>query len=165
MNKRSAASIKADAGGTPAKDVPADDAPADDGDADGAEASVSANRVLNYLSSTDRIDNESVQGRHLKSLIGDSRAINDHCNFVAENLNFLLDASLGMISLQQNRVMKIFSVVAVVLMPPTLIAGIYGMNFKHMPELEVYWGYLWAIGVMLASAIIPYWIARRKGWL
>lgn len=129
------------------------------------EASVSANRVLNYLSSTDRIDNESVQGRHLKSLIGDSRAINDHCNFVAENLNFLLDASLGMISLQQNRVMKIFSVVAVVLMPPTLIAGIYGMNFKHMPELEVYWGYLWAIGLMLASAIVPYWIARRKGWL
>jgi magnesium transporter len=129
------------------------------------EASVSSNRLVGYLNATDRIDTNSHQARHLRSLTGDLRALNDHSDFLSENLNFLLDASLGMINLQQNRVMKIFSVVAVVLMPPTLIAGIYGMNFDYMPELRNHWGYLWSIAAMLASAIIPYWVARRKGWL
>ena len=70
-----------------------------------------------------------------------------------------------MISLEQNFVMKIFSVVAVVLMPPTLLAGVYGMNFEHMPELKWLFGYPFAIGLMLASAILPYMLARRRGWL
>ena len=61
--------------------------------------------------------------------------------------------------------MKIFSVFAVVLMPPTLIAGIYGMNFEHMPELQWLLGYPFALGLILVSAIIPYWLARRSGWL
>ncbi len=129
------------------------------------EASVSASRLLGYLSSTDRIMTDTADARHLKSLAGDAKAINDHSNFVGDNLTFLLDASLGMIGLQQNLVMKIFSVVAVVLMPPTLIAGIYGMNFEHMPELRSIYGYPIALVAMLASAIVPYWIARRKGWL
>ena len=93
------------------------------------------------------------------------RGLLDHDDFLSENLTFLLNASLGLISLEQNFVMKIFSVAAVVLMPPTLIAGIYGMNFEHMPELEWLYGYPFAIGVILASAIIPYWLARRSGWL
>ena len=70
-----------------------------------------------------------------------------------------------MIALEQNLVMKIFSVVAVVLMPPTLLAGIYGMNFSHMPELQWLYGYPWALVLMLASAVLPYLWARRKGWL
>ena len=81
------------------------------------------------------------------------------------DLDTLLDASLGMIALEQNFVMKVFSVAAVVLMPPTLIAGIYGMNFKHMPELPHIWGYPWALLLMLLSAVLPYWLARRRGWL
>lgn len=129
------------------------------------ETSVSASRMLGFLAATDRVPIDSLAARHFKSLIADARAINDHSDFVAENLNFLLDASLGMINLQQNFVMKIFSVVAVVLMPPTLIAGIYGMNFKHMPELQWLGGYPWSIALMLASAILPYWFARRRGWL
>ncbi|MEP7316261.1 MAG: magnesium transporter CorA family protein [Sphingomicrobium sp.] len=129
------------------------------------EASVSATRLLGYLSSTDRVTVDTAEARHLKSLAGDAKAINDHSNFVGDNLTFLLDASLGMIGLQQNLVMKIFSVVAVVLMPPTLIAGVYGMNFEHMPELRSVYGYPIALATMLASAIIPYWLARRKGWL
>ncbi len=129
------------------------------------EASVSAARMIGYLHASDRVDTESAQGRHLKSQLGDVKALNDHSNFVGENLTFLLDASLGMISLQQNLVMKIFSVVAVVLMPPTLIAGIYGMNFEHMPELKWLLGYPFAGALMLVSAILPYLFARRKGWL
>lgn len=129
------------------------------------ESAVSVSRLLGFLAATDRVGGDSVHARHLKSLLGDARALNDHSDFVAENLNFLLDASLGMISLEQNFVMKIFSVVAVVLMPPTLLAGVYGMNFEHMPELKWLFGYPFAIGLMLASAILPYTIARRRGWL
>ena len=129
------------------------------------ESSVSATRMLGFLGATDRMRDEKLHSRHLRSLVDDARALDDHSDFLAENLNFLLDASLGMIALEQNFVRKIFSVVAVVLMPPTLIAGIYGMNFHHMPELSWVGGYPWAIFLMLASAIGPYWFARRRGWL
>lgn len=129
------------------------------------ESAVSVSRLLGFLASSDRVAHESVHARHLKSLLGDARALNDHSDFVAENLNFLLDAALGMISLEQNFVMKIFSVVAVVFMPPTLIAGIYGMNFDHMPELKWLYGYPFAMGLILLSAILPLWFARRRGWL
>ena len=129
------------------------------------ESSVSASRMLGFLGATERMRGEEVHEAHLRSLIDDARALDDHSDFLAENLNFLLDASLGMITLEQNFVMKIFSVVAVVLMPPTLIAGIYGMNFIHMPELKWIGGYPWALVLMLASAILPYGFARRRGWL
>ena len=129
------------------------------------ESSVSTSRMLGFLASLDRLGERESARRHLKSLIGDSRALDDHSDFLAENLNFLLDASLGMITLEQNLVMKIFSIVAVVLMPPTLVAGIYGMNFDRMPELKWLYGYPWALVLMLASAVIPYMVARRKGWL
>ena len=129
------------------------------------ESSVSTGRMLSFLSVLERVADQPTERRHVHSITEDLRALDDHSNFLAENLNFLLDASLGMIALEQNRVMKIFSVVAVVLMPPTLIAGIYGMNFKHMPELEWLVGYPLALGLILASAIIPYWLARRSGWL
>ncbi|RIX26792.1 magnesium transporter CorA family protein [Sphingomonas edaphi] len=129
------------------------------------ESSVSTSRTLGYLGSLDIMGDRDSARRHVKSLLGDTRALDDHSDFLAENLNFLLDASLGMINLEQNFVMKIFSVVAVVLMPPTLIAGIYGMNFEHMPELKWVFGYPMSLALILASAILPYWWARRKGWL
>ena len=103
--------------------------------------------------------------RHLKSLLDDTTALSDHANFLGDNLTFLLDATLGFINLEQNQVMKIFSVVAVVLMPPTLVAGIYGMNFKYMPELDWPHGYPFGLALMLASAVLPFMYARRKGWL
>jgi magnesium transporter len=129
------------------------------------ESSVSATRMLSFLSSTDRIENHSVHARHAKSMIRDLNALSAHSDFVGDNVTFLLDAALGMIGLEQNKVMKIFSVVAVVLMPPTLIAGIYGMNFEHMPELRHVLGYPIALLAMLASAVLPYMWARRRGWL
>jgi len=129
------------------------------------ETSVSTTRLLTFLISIDVIDEDVGNRRHVESLIADVRALSDHSNFVGDNLTFLLDASLGLINLEQNLVMKIFSVFAVVFMPPTLIAGIYGMNFEHMPELAWLYGYPFALALILASAIIPMWIARRKGWL
>lgn len=128
------------------------------------ESAVSTSRMLGYLVTTEAIASGE-HAAHVESLIGDVRALLDHSNFLVENLTFLLDASLGLISLEQNFVMKVFSVVAVVFMPPTLIAGIYGMNFKHMPELGWLYGYPFALALILASAVIPYWIARRRGWL
>ena len=129
------------------------------------ETSVSTTRLLSFLSSLGTMEKDLVSHRHVDSLIADARALSDHSNFLGDNLTFLLDASLGLISLEQNNVMKIFSVFAVVFMPPTLIAGIYGMNFEHMPELKWLYGYPFVISLILASAILPYLFARRKGWL
>lgn len=129
------------------------------------ETSMSTFRMLTFLGASERPDVGEADARHIKTLLDDLRALDDHTVFQNDNLTFLLDAALGMISLEQNFVMKIFSVVAVVLMPPTLIAGIYGMNFHFMPELSWAHGYTFALGLMLASAVIPYWLARRRGWL
>jgi len=129
------------------------------------ETSVSTTRLLTFVESIDSIDKDDPNRRHVESLIADANALNDLSDFLSENLVFLLDASLGLISLEQNNVMKIFSVFAVVFMPPTLIAGIYGMNFEHMPELKWLLGYPFALALILASSILPYWFARRKGWL
>ena len=129
------------------------------------ETSVSTTRLLTFLVSLDPIHEDADNRRHVESLIADAKALSDHSNFVGDNLTFLLDASLGLISLEQNMVMKLFSVFAVIFMPPTLIAGVYGMNFEHMPELKWLFGYPFALALILASAIIPLWIARRRGWL
>lgn len=128
------------------------------------ESAVSVGRLLSFLGATEGCRGSNHQN-HVESLQGDIRALVDHSNFLADNLTFLLDASLGLITLEQNTVMKIFSVFAVVLMPPTLIAGVYGMNFEHMPELDWLMGYPWALGLILLSAVVPYWLARRSGWL
>ena len=128
------------------------------------ESALSTARMLNFLA-TSKLCRDSEQFPVVESLRGDTRGLLDHNDFLTDNLSFLLSASLGLITLEQNFVMKVFSVVAVVLMPPTLIAGIYGMNFEHMPELEWLLGYPFALGLILLSAIIPYWLARRSGWL
>jgi magnesium transporter len=85
--------------------------------------------------------------------------------FLSDRISFLLNANLGLISNEQNQIIKLFSVMAVMLMPPTLVASVYGMNFRHMPELEWVDGYPMALGLMVLSAIIPFFYFRRKGWL
>jgi magnesium transporter len=82
-----------------------------------------------------------------------------------DKINFLMDATVGFININQNKIIKIFSVASVALLPPTLIASIYGMNFQFMPELNMSWGYPMAIGLMVASALVPMWYFRRRGWL
>jgi magnesium transporter len=128
------------------------------------ESALSTSRLLSFLS-TSKLCRNSDQLASVESLQADVHALLDHNDFLTDNLGFLMSASLGLITLEQNFVMKVFSVFAVVLMPPTLIAGIYGMNFEHMPELRWLLGYPFALGLILVSAVVPYWIARRSGWL
>ena len=128
------------------------------------QATVSISRMMVFFRNCGPVEKGPHKPR-VDSFIADLKALLDHSVFLNDNLTFLLDASLGLITLEQNFVMKVFSVFAVIFMPPTLIAGIYGMNFKHMPELAWLYGYPMAIGLILASAVVPYLIARRSGWL
>jgi magnesium transporter len=101
----------------------------------------------------------------LKSMQRDTGSLSDHTTYLTNKITFLLDALLGVVSIQQNNIIKIFSVAAVVFMPPTLIASIYGMNFKHLPELEWAYGYPIALGLMVLAAVGPYYIFKWKKWL
>lgn len=101
----------------------------------------------------------------IKTLVRDVRSLVEHAGFLNSKAQFLLDATLGIINVEQNSIIKTFSIASVALMPPTLIASIYGMNFKEMPELSWEWGYPMAIGLMIAAAILPVLYFRRKGWL
>jgi len=100
-----------------------------------------------------------------KTLIRDVRSLSDHAAFHASRIIFLLDATLGLVGIEQNGIIKIFSVAAVVFLPPTLIASIYGMNFAVMPELGWPFGYPLAVAMMVFSAVLPYLFFKRKGWL
>lgn len=130
------------------------------------DAGASLIRLLNFLQHQPLITDgpEHVQ-EAFRSVNADVAGLADISNYVAHNIGFLHDASLGLISIEQNAVMKIFSVASVVFMPPTLIAGIYGMNFELMPELSWKFGYPYGLGLILFSAILPYLIFRKKGWL
>ncbi|MEP9355239.1 magnesium transporter CorA family protein [Xanthobacter sp. KR7-65] len=101
----------------------------------------------------------------IKSMSRDVAGLSDYANFLGDKLQFLLDATIGMVSLEQNNIIKIFAVLSVVLMPPTLIASIYGMNFQHMPELDWTYAYPTALVAMVISGILPYVFFKWRGWL
>ena len=111
-----------------------------------------------------RKEGKLLQGR-IRTAARDVTSLTDHVTFLSSKIIFLLDATLGMVSIQQNDIIKIFSVAAVVFLPPTLIASIYGMNFDHMPELHWLFGYPFALGLMVLCAVVPYLFFKRKGWL
>ena len=85
--------------------------------------------------------------------------------YLFDKINFLMDATVGFININQNKIIKIFSVASVAMLPPTLIASVYGMNFAHMPELSSRWGYPFALALMLVSVAAPFIYFKRKGWL
>lgn len=127
---------------------------------------VSLTRLIAFLTLTMAEQRGTKESRTwLKTLARDVQSLNEQAAFLAHKGNFLLDATLGLINIQQTKIIKIFSVAATVFLPPTLIASIYGMNFEHMPELSWNFGYPLAIGMMVASAVLPYWFFKRKGWL
>ncbi|MFZ1184715.1 MAG: CorA family divalent cation transporter, partial [Pseudolabrys sp.] len=101
----------------------------------------------------------------LQSMLRDVGSLSDHATYLTNKITFLLDAMLGVVNIQQNNIIKIFSVAAVVLMPPTLVASIYGMNFRHMPELDWIGGYPFALILMLFAAALPYLYFKWRKWL
>ncbi|HBH39244.1 MAG TPA: magnesium and cobalt transport protein CorA [Curvibacter sp.] len=105
------------------------------------------------------------QFEEARQILRDIDSLDSHTTFLFDKINFLMDATVGFININQNKIIKIFSVASVALLPPTLIASIYGMNFQYMPELSQKWGYPFALVLMIASAVGPMWYFRRRGWL
>ena len=105
------------------------------------------------------------QFEEARQILRDIDSLDSHTAFLFDKINFLMDATVGFININQNKIIKIFSVASVALLPPTLIASLYGMNFRHMPELDWRLGYPFAIGLMLASVAVPLFYFRRKGWM
>jgi magnesium transporter len=123
-------------------------------------------RLLIFFSQSCARDEKGQDLRaRVETMIRDVRSLADHSTFLSGKVTFLLDATLGMINIEQNAIIKIFSVVAVVFLPPTLIASIYGMNFDFMPELHWWLGYPLAICLMIGSALAPFLYFKRRGWL
>jgi magnesium transporter len=100
-----------------------------------------------------------------REIMRDVDTLMTHTTFLFDKINFLMDSTQGFINIAQNKIIKIFSIAAVVFLPPTLVASIYGMNFQFMPELNMQMGYPGALLLMVLSGIAPYWIFKRKGWL
>lgn len=128
------------------------------------ESLMSLARVAGFLQALPEIASEKLLKQRCRSMAVDIQSLSEHADFISENIIFLLDASLGLISVQQNQVMKVLSVAAMVFLPPTFIGTVYGMNFQDMPELSQPWAYPLALAVMAASALGPYLWFKRKGW-
>ena len=122
-------------------------------------------RLISFASHAGQIDQRGDIREELLSLQRDVQSLSEHSGSVSGNLTFLLDAALGLINIEQNEITKVFSIYAVVLLPPTLIGTTYGMNFHHMPELDWVFGYPLALAAMVVSAGIPFWWFKRKGWI
>ena len=130
------------------------------------ESLVSIGRLLLFLANeADTMKWPKDMRAQLQSMQRDVGSLSDHATYLTNKITFLLDAMLGVVNIQQNNIIKIFSVAAVVLMPPTLVASIYGMNFKHMPELEWIGGYPFALLLMLFAAVLPYLYFKWRKWL
>ena len=130
-------------------------------------SAVTTLRMLSFLTGSNRFNAEDQKDvrYHLASLTTDVTSLSEHTSYLVDSLTFQLDASLGLISIEQNAAMKLFSWAAVVFLPPTLIAGIYGMNFHEFPELSWPWGYPMALALMLATAVGPYLYFKKRGWI
>ncbi|PPE69639.1 magnesium/cobalt transporter CorA [Caldimonas thermodepolymerans] len=120
-------------------------------------------RAVSFLMRSRMLNAE--QFEDARQIVRDIDSLDSHTAFLFDKINFLMDATVGFININQNKIIRIFSVASVALLPPTLIASIYGMNFQHMPELSWRYGYPFSIALMAASVIAPFWYFRRKGWL
>lgn len=129
------------------------------------ESLLTLKRMSGYLTALKLSAPDREASARIKILSRDIISLSDHAIAKSQKINFLLDATLGMINIEQSAIIKIFSVAAVVFLPPTLVASIYGMNFDIMPELHWTHGYPLAIGLMVLSALLPYLYFKRRGWL
>ena len=129
------------------------------------ESLVTLARQLTFIQQSTAMQMPKDLVARYRSMSRDVLALSDHASFLANKSSFMLQATLGLINIEQNNIIKIFSVAAAVFLPPTLIASIYGMNFHFMPELDWPFGYPLALAIMLVSALLPYFFFRRRGWL
>jgi len=120
-------------------------------------------RAVSFMMRSKMLNAE--QFEEARQILRDIDSLDSHTAFLFDKINFLMDATVGFININQNKIIKIFSVASVALLPPTLIASLYGMNFQYMPELSQKWGYPYALALMVASAVVPMWYFRRRGWL
>ena len=120
-------------------------------------------RALSFLVRKTRLPANQLE--QAREILRDIESLQPHNESLFQKVNFLLQSAMGFISIEQNRIIKIFSVVSVIFLPPTLVASSYGMNFAHMPELQFEFGYPMALGLMCLAAFAPYWYFKRKGWL
>ncbi|WP_372786614.1 magnesium transporter CorA family protein [Phenylobacterium sp.] len=125
---------------------------------------VSLSRMFSFAALAHEIAEDAECRAHLRTLQRDGQSLTEHAGFQSSHIAFLLDAALGLINIEQNGIIKFFSVAAVILMPPTLVASVYGMNFHHMPELAWPFGYPMALSMMAISAILPILWFKRRGW-
>lgn len=126
---------------------------------------MSLSRMVAFLYAAPVLQPDRESRELCRTVSRDIQSLSEHASFISGNISFLLDASLGLINLEQNQIIKIFSIASVVLLPPTLIASIYGMNFEFMPELHVSYAYPLSLAMMVVSAVIPFIFFRWKGWL
>ncbi|MDZ4382412.1 MAG: magnesium transporter CorA family protein [Parvibaculum sp.] len=126
---------------------------------------VSFGRLVSFVARPTDAKRSKTTERGFKTIAGDIASLGDHASFLANNIGFTLDATLGHINNEQTSIIKIFSVAAVVFLPPTLIASIYGMNFEFMPELSWAYGYPMSLVLMVIFAILPYVFFKYRGWL
>lgn len=120
-------------------------------------------RALSFLMRSRLLNPE--QFEDARQILRDLESLDNHTSFLFDKINFLMDATVGFININQNKIIKIFSVASVAFLPPTLIASIYGMNFEFLPELKMTWGYPVSLLLMLASAVTPFLYFRKRGWL
>ena len=120
-------------------------------------------RAVSFLMRSRLLNAE--QFEESRQILRDIDSLDSHTAFLFDKINFLMDATVGFININQNKIIKLFSVASVALLPPTLIASVYGMNFQAMPELQWRFGYPFALALMAASVVAPFWFFRRKGWL
>ncbi|MCF8167913.1 MAG: magnesium/cobalt transporter CorA [Rhodoferax sp.] len=120
-------------------------------------------RAVSFMMRSKMLNGE--QFEEARQILRDIDSLDSHTAFLFDKINFLMDATVGFININQNKIIKIFSVASVALLPPTLIASIYGMNFKNMPELDWAAGYPFALVLMVGSALVPMWYFRKRGWL
>ena len=129
------------------------------------ESLVTLARQLTFIQQSSAVQLPKELVARYRSMSRDVLALSDHASFLANKSSFMLQATLGLINIEQNNIIKIFSVAATMFLPPTLIASIYGMNFEYMPELDRHWGYPLALLLMVISGVVPYLYFKRRGWL
>ncbi|RAU23506.1 Mg2+ and Co2+ transporter [Paramagnetospirillum kuznetsovii] len=129
------------------------------------ETILGVKRMIAFMPHGDAEIGVAAAATRLETIGHDVQSLAEHIDFMSNKINFLLDATLGMIGIQQNQIIKLFTIMSVLFLPPTLVGSWYGMNFRVMPELQWDYGYVYATILAVLSALVPYWVFKRKGWM